>query len=128
MPTVSWDDNLYQFAVKHVQEMCTANSMYHSKPAERRAIPSFSYAGENLAYGTTGFMDAAKAVDMWYAEKSNYSFTSKACASGQVCGHYTQVVWSSSIKIGCAECQASGNTYISCEYGPGGNYVNQNPY
>lgn len=128
LPTVSWDDNLYQFAVKHVQDMCNANSMYHSTSAERQAIPGYSYAGENLAMGTIGYMDAGKAVDLWYAEKSNYSFASKSCAAGQVCGHYTQVVWSSSIKIGCAECQASGNTYISCEYGPGGNYVGQNPY
>ncbi|MCH2110792.1 MAG: hypothetical protein MK135_15845, partial [Polyangiaceae bacterium] len=51
-------------------------------------------------------------------------------------GHYTQVVWSSSIAIGCAQTpntipflsgSAQGIATV-CQYGPGGNFGNQSPY
>ena len=27
----------------------------------------------------------------WYTEKENYNFATRGCASGKICGHYTQV-------------------------------------
>ncbi|KAJ0009824.1 hypothetical protein Pint_34067 [Pistacia integerrima] len=48
---------------------------------------------------------------------------------GKVCGHYTQVVWRNSVRIGCAKVRCNnGGTFIGCNYAPPGNYVGQKPY
>ncbi|VDO76880.1 unnamed protein product [Haemonchus placei] len=38
-------------------------------------------------------------------------------------GHYTQVVWQSSKKIGCAVRWCEHMTLVGCEYAPAGNYL-----
>ena len=52
-----------------------------------------------------------------------------------MCGHYTQVVWASSIHIGCAYhwCQPltgafSQATLLVCNYAPAGNLVGAQPF
>jgi pathogenesis-related protein 1 len=48
---------------------------------------------------------------------------------GKSCGHYTQVVWRTSTKIGCARVVCNnGATIISCNYSPHGNFNRQSPY
>ena len=46
-------------------------------------------------------------------------------------GHYTQVVWRASVKIGCAIVDCPNVTFHStvlCDYAPGGNIQGQKPY
>ena len=84
--------------------------------------------GENLAWGSPDLTGTA-AVNMWVAEKADYNYATNTCASGKVCGHYTQVVWRNSIQIGCAKVQCTtGGAFIICSYDPPGNYVGQRPY
>ncbi|KAM7474783.1 hypothetical protein LguiB_022026 [Lonicera macranthoides] len=85
--------------------------------------------GENLAKGSSGTFTGISAVNLWVAEKPNYDYASNTCATGKVCGHYTQVVWRSSISIGCARVQCTNTWwYVICSYAPPGNYVGQKPY
>ncbi|CBI25105.3 unnamed protein product, partial [Vitis vinifera] len=45
------------------------------------------------------------------------------------CGHYTQVVWRNSVRLGCARVQCNnGWWFVTCNYDPPGNYVGQRPY
>nr|XP_020515668.1 glioma pathogenesis-related protein 1-like [Labrus bergylta] len=37
---------------------------------------------------------------LWVDKKQHYDYNSQGCTN--VCGHYTQVVWASSYKVGCA--------------------------
>ncbi|MBI4954041.1 MAG: Fis family transcriptional regulator [Myxococcales bacterium] len=89
--------------------------------------------GENL-YGTTGGATPADVVASWVAEASAYDYASNGCSG--VCGHYTQVVWRDSLRLGCgvADC-ASGAPWGAgpwqiwvCSYDPPGNYVGEKPY
>lgn len=89
-----------------------------------------TYVGENI-YGTSGDASGAGAVGAWAAEVANYSYATNGCAAGKVCGHYTQVVWRATSRVGCAKHDCAGLTYhstIVCDYGPGGNVVGQRPY
>ncbi|XP_060050912.1 glioma pathogenesis-related protein 1 [Erinaceus europaeus] len=70
----------------------------------------------------------SRAIAAWYNEVRFYEFRTRKC--NHVCGHYTQVVWADSYKVGCAVqfCpQVSGISYSNvahfvCNYGPAGNY------
>lgn len=81
------------------------------------------YVGENV-YGSSGPATPTGAVGAWAAEEVNYDYPSNTCAPNQVCGHYTQIVWAASERLGCGISYCSGLTYansIVCNYSPGGN-------
>jgi hypothetical protein len=85
------------------------------------------YVGENI-YGTTGTANAQQAVALWAAEVEDYDYATNSCSG--VCGHYTQLVWDTTLEVGCATATCSGLTYrnvIVCNYGPGGN-TGRRPY
>ncbi|GJY40645.1 pathogenesis-related protein 1 [Tanacetum coccineum] len=78
--------------------------------------------GENLAWGTA--LTGASAVNLWVGEKADYDYNSNTCAPGKTCGHYTQVVWRQSVRLGCARVQCnSGAWFVTCNYDPP-DYVN----
>ncbi len=79
--------------------------------------------GENLFAGTAP-VSAQQAVDGWAAEAADYDHGRNRCARSRTCGHYTQVVWSESRKVGCATHHCRKLKFghvIVCDYGPAGN-------
>lgn len=95
--------------------------------------------GENL-YATTNRtnFNPIDAIDSWGNEKFCYNYNTNSCSpSCDTCGHYTQMVWANSNKIGCAvqDCPSinglnwrNGGTMVVCQYSPPGNYIGQKPY
>ncbi|KAG2238103.1 hypothetical protein Bca52824_092676 [Brassica carinata] len=62
-------------------------------------------------------------------QQADYDYGSNTCASGKQCGHYTQIVWKNSVRLGCAKVSCdNGQTFITCNYDPQGNFVGQWPY
>ncbi|KHJ91897.1 SCP-like protein [Oesophagostomum dentatum] len=49
---------------------------------------------------------------------------------GKMIGHYTQMAWETTYKLGCAvtNCRRTHQTYVVCQYGPSGNYFNRQIY
>jgi hypothetical protein len=92
--------------------------------------------GQNLYASTGSNPPSPKAVvDSWVSEVADYNYANNSCSD--VCGHYTQVVWRNSTKVGCGikTCTSnspfggSGTWYIVvCNYSPPGNFSNQKPY
>lgn len=81
------------------------------------------YVGENI-YGSGGSATGPAAVSLWVGEESDYDYDTNTCAAGKVCGHYTQVVWRASERLGCGLYDCPGLTYgssVVCNYSPGGN-------
>jgi pathogenesis-related protein 1 len=76
--------------------------------------------GENLAMGTN--VGAERAVEMWASEKDNYTYE-KSYAFSPDTGHYTQIVWRKSVRIGCASAKCSRSTVVVCRYEPPGNFL-----
>jgi len=94
-----------------------------------------SQSGENL-YASTGPIDACDAVESWASEAAYYDYGSGNCADGEICGHYTQIVWRDTVELGCAvaECPSlppvfdEEGLFWVCHYNPSGNYVGEHPY
>ncbi|PWA89183.1 hypothetical protein CTI12_AA113880 [Artemisia annua] len=83
--------------------------------------------GENLAAG--GDLNATSAVNRWIAEKDNYDYKTNTCREGKMYGHYTQVVWKTSVRLRCAKVMCTNNLcwWIICNYDPPGNYIDTKP-
>ena len=72
---------------------------------------------------------STKVTDAGGSEKANYTYSSNSCASGKVCGHYTQIVWKDSTEVGCGKAVCADNSqFWVCNYTPPGNYNGQKPY
>jgi pathogenesis-related protein 1 len=105
----------------------------------RHSEPDGQY-GENLAWaGPIRWSDGhtqlqrltpEEVVDTWGSEKANYDYQTNTCAPGKVCGHYTQVVWRATTRVGCgmAVCENTKDQVWVCRYQPPGNWVGERPY
>jgi uncharacterized protein YkwD len=84
--------------------------------------------GENLFWGSGVGWTPEQAVAAWVAEKPQYNYYTNSCNG--MCGHYTQIVWKDSRRLGCAMVVCDGNkgTLVVCSYDPPGNYVGMRPY
>ena len=81
------------------------------------------WMGENLFWSWGMNLDGAFAVNDWYSEISNYDFNTHG-SKGGVVGHFTQVVWKSSLEVGIGYyCQGTKCCVVG-NYYPGGNYNN----
>ncbi|XP_019170404.1 PREDICTED: pathogenesis-related protein PR-1 type-like [Ipomoea nil] len=120
---MTWDNNVAAVAQSYANKRAGDCKLIHS--GDRRY-------GENLAWGSGAFMTGRRAVELWVDEKKWYNYATNSCNAppGESCGHYTQVVWRSSTKVGCARIQCRNNLgyFVICNYSPPGNYVGQRPY
>ncbi|PIN16206.1 Defense-related protein containing SCP domain [Handroanthus impetiginosus] len=115
---IAWDETVAAFAQSYVNSRLGDCNLVHSQNKQY---------GENLVSGVGDFTGQA-AVNLWVAEKGNYDYNSNSCVGGE-CLHYTQVVWSTSVRLGCARAQCNnGWWFISCNYAPPGNIAGQHPY
>ncbi len=96
-----------------------ACSMYHSEGSW----------GENL-YWTSATATEERVVEAWASEEPFYHYDSNTCDEGEQCGHYTQIVWDSTERVGCgaARCPDDGGEMWTCRYDPPGNWVGEKPY
>lgn len=129
LPEVTWDPALAKIAQDYAQ-ICKWGHNNH------RSDTYPEYVGENIyaSYGMT--TTPADAVESWADEAQYYDYDTNTCQEGEMCGHYTQIVWRESVKIGCAQVKCPTLTglgwrnadYIVCNYAPGGNYMGEKPY
>ena len=119
LPDLAWDDGLAEIAA----DWAAGCVFEHSTGT----------TGENLA-AFSNSVEPKVVVDAWFSEIADYDYADNSCAPGKQCGHYTQVVWRTTERVGCA-LQVCDNLrgfgpaeYWVCEYDPAGNWVGQKPY
>jgi hypothetical protein len=142
LPPLEWGADIAAVAQAYAEKLAAScsNTLVHSTSQERNGW------GENLAmvggFGGGAAGSAQQAVDLWESEIECYTFgafqagvnatCSSQCSSYGGCGHYTQIVWRKTKRVGCgaAECTSgsSKKSYWVCNYDPPGNYLGQLPY
>jgi hypothetical protein len=130
LPPVSWDgilaDAVYNYALR-CQGSNGLLSHNANRSADYQALGGSGYVGENI-YGSSGNATPAGAMTLWMSEASSYDYNSGDFGDA---GHYTQIVWRASVRIGCAIVDCPALTYhntVICDYAPGGNIVGEKPY
>ena len=122
LPPMQWDPDLAAYAAQWAamcRDMDAPSGLIDHNPS-RTNVAGYAYIGENI-FGAGGTATARLAVDTWAGEKANFTYPNTC---NGVCGHYTQIVWRTSVNLGCALQDCPSLTYrkaIVCDYGPGGN-------
>jgi len=86
--------------------------------------------GENIFATTAAVVDPRFAVEDWASEAVYYDHDRNVC-SGGACGHYTQLVWSTTREVGCGVGSCPNLKFRStlvCNYAPAGNWIGERPY
>jgi pathogenesis-related protein 1 len=126
VPPLTWDPDLAAIAQAYAEKCVFQHSGHQG-------------LGENLAAYYPPGHKAADAVEDWVGEKVDYDYATNKCAPNKVCGHYTQVVWKNSTRVGCGVATCNQNSPFGpkypgawenwvCNYTPPGNYIGQKPY
>ncbi|MEA3079597.1 MAG: hypothetical protein QOF05_1005, partial [Sphingomonadales bacterium] len=87
--------------------------------------------GENLWAGTPRAFAPEAMVGLWTAEKADYrtGLFPNNSRSGDVeqVGHYTQLIWRNSRRVGCATAVGRQEEFLVCRYSDAGNVTGQRP-
>ena len=152
MKRLFWDEKLEQVAQGWVNQ-CEwmhnpdRSAQYNAlSPSDIHGDPINGGAtiGENLAYkgwsnqSELSFQFAIDGYLAWEDEGHFYSigdFNVSDFCDTTACGHFTQLIWADTFKVGCAVnlCPSETlanipTTYLACNYASAGNYISQRPY
>lgn len=131
IPELVWDADLAAVAQAYSEQLAANGcGLMHS---------SNGY-GENLYWQRGLSISAADVVASWHEEIDCYTYgpfmrgdacnaSCIAAMSSSGCGHYTQVVWRDTRRLGCGMATCSSGAEIwTCNYDPPGNYLGETPY
>lgn len=119
LPPLQWDNALGTQAARYAFQLAISNRFKHSAANVRNG------SGENLWMGTRGAFQPAAMVSDWVSERAHFRagvfpFVSRTGSWHDV-GHYTQIVWPTTQKVGCALATNAKADFLVCHYYPAGN-------
>ncbi|CAI0426736.1 unnamed protein product [Linum tenue] len=120
LPALKWNRTLARFARHYANTRQKDCLLEHS---------SNRVYGENLFWSKYGHWTPANVVKTWADESKYYDFQNNQCLDNQPCGHFTQIIWKSTTRLGCGRVQCLNNKgflYV-CAYDPPGNYYFEGP-
>lgn len=117
---LSWDPTLESHARTYAQTMARTRIFRHDPDPARRRIE-----GENIWMGTrSGFnfrqMIGSMIAEQRYFRSGTFPNVSTSGRWSDV-GHYTQIVWPTTTRVGCAIASNERDDYLVCRYAPPGN-------
>jgi hypothetical protein len=118
---IAWDPSLAAGADRWAAELARTGRFEHSPPALRPG------QGENLWMGTRGAYGIDQMVGSWAGEgrwfrPGVFPNVSRGGGWSRV-GHYTQMIWRVSTRVGCAMRSSARYDYLVCRYAPAGNVL-----
>lgn len=125
VPALVWDQRLARDAAGWARTLARSGRFEHS-PADA-SDPNVQ--GENLWAGTPGAWAPEEMVGYWVAEKRDYKpgLFPAVSKSGDLdkFGHYTQLIWRRTTKVGCAVDRSAREDLLVCRYSEGGNVIGE---
>jgi len=127
---VEWDPTVAAVAQEWANHIAQTGQFDHRPDSGADSSPY----GENLFAAWNpdpSTITGDSVTDAWGNEDADYNSTNFTCNDGKVCGHFTQVVWFNTAKIGCGKAAAPSDAnqiYWVCNYDPPGNYPDVNPF
>lgn len=128
IPPLEWDRDLVASAAEWGSHLAELDELEHYPDDPNDPDPE----GENLWLGTRGYFAPEDMVGMWIEEKQHFKpgIFPENSRTGDLedVGHYTQLMWRSSDKVGCAVTQSSKYDFLVCRYREGGNVIGERPF
>jgi cysteine-rich secretory family protein len=121
-PSLQWDEALARDAAVYAAQLARANRFEHDRQSGRRV-----HQGENLWMGTRGAYSYGEMIGLLVDERKyfrpgRFPDVSRSGHWSHV-AHYTQIIWPTSQRVGCATASNRSNDYLVCRYLPAGNVV-----
>lgn len=114
-----WDARLAADAQAYANQLAALGRLVHSPRQSRRG------QGENLAMGPRGYYRPLALAQTWSAERRFFRrgiFPGNSTTGNWMAiGHYSQMVWPSSIYLGCGYASGRRIDVLVCRYSPSGN-------
>jgi hypothetical protein len=128
LPAMRWDSALAADAAEWGEELVAIDDIEHSPDDPDDVDPQ----GENLWLGSNGHFTPEQMVGMWVEEKRHFvprpiPFSSRTGNFDDV-GHYTQVMWRDTGRVGCALKRSAANEILVCRYSTAGNVEGERPF
>ena len=124
-PPLEWSASLSACAQEWAENLAKSCKMEH-RPVGGKWARKY---GENLFWGSGREFTALEASQAWYSEVKKYHYAAIDQSNWEPTGHYTQMVWKGTTKIGMALVHCNdGAIIIVANYDPPGNYLGQKPY
>jgi hypothetical protein len=124
VPDLVWSDDLARDAKTWSNQLASSGRFEHSNDRNNQ--------GENLWMGTSGAYSPTAMVKGWGDEKKHFRMGNfpevSTTRNWSDVGHYTQMVWRNTTKVGCAVASGGGNDVLTCRYSSPGNYMGERPY
>ena len=117
---LAWDDQLARDAWAYAQTLARTGRFEHARQDGSRPRQ-----GENLWVGTRGAFSYAAMIEPLIGEKRYFrpgAFPAVSTTGRwSDVGHYTQIVWPATQRVGCATASSPSSDYLVCRYFPAGN-------
>lgn len=134
VPPLSYSSKLAVSAQAWANELMQNNQckMRHSQPDGKYGENLYWASALQWSNGKRELQQVPpqKVLESWTSERADYDYRNNRCRAGKMCGHYTQVVWSTTTTVGCAVavCADSKEQVWVCQYQPAGNWIGKKPY
>ncbi len=116
---LAWDRTLANAAAIHARQLAAHGALRH---APREARPG---QGENLWMGSRGGFSPQQMVANWASERAVFrsgKFPSVSRTGNWAdVGHYSQLIWPTTTRLGCAIASGARYDVLVCRYAPAGN-------
>ena len=121
VPPVTWSDELASYADLWASRLALKCALQHRKKNKY---------GENI-YMHSRTSKEYDVVDLWASEEKYFNHKNPIYIKGEgkKSGHYSQIIWAKTTKIGAAvrTCKDGGQIWV-CNYDPPGNYIGRKAY
>jgi hypothetical protein len=124
---LAWDPELAAEAARWGGELAASGAFEHEQGGDED-----DPQGENLWAGTPGAYAPEEMVEGWIEEKKYFRPgrfpDNSATGDYEDVGHYTQLMWRDSDRLGCALAAGAEEEVLVCRYRTAGNVVGEVPF